>query len=149
MNLDDPAQLRSELARLYRALEDKEADFNKLKRLNEKLKANAAINADSQVSGPGAAAKKIIELGKKTRQLTTELEAEKTKSKQGEREKKELEKKISHLASQIAASNIEQKGDVYETTHVAQARKFEDQLKVALRENHELKKSGSLFSTKQ
>ena len=50
MNLDDPAQLRSELARLYRSLEDKEADFNKLKRVNEKLKANAAINAASDVT---------------------------------------------------------------------------------------------------
>ena len=62
MDLDDPAQLRSELARLYRALEEKEGDCHKLKKQNEKFKANAEITADSQVQG-GAAAKKIIELG--------------------------------------------------------------------------------------
>jgi len=139
MDLDDPAQLRSELARLYRALEEKEGDCHKLKKQNEKFKANAEITADSQVQG-GAAAKKIIELGKKTRALTTELETERTKGKQFEREKKELEKKISHLASQIAAHNIEA-GEVYATTSVAQARKVEEQLKVVKHENHELKLS--------
>ena len=62
MDLDDPAQLRSELARLYRALEDKEAECHKIKKQNEKLKSNLEINTDAQVQG-GAAAKKIIELG--------------------------------------------------------------------------------------
>ena len=62
MDLDDPAQLRSELARLYRALEDKEAECHKVKKQNEKLKSNLEINTDAQVQG-GAAAKKIIELG--------------------------------------------------------------------------------------
>ena len=62
MDLDDPAQLRSELARLYRVLEDKEAECHKIKKQNEKLKSNLEINTDAQVQG-GAAAKKIIELG--------------------------------------------------------------------------------------
>ena len=61
--------------------------------------------------------------GKKTRSLTTELEAEKTRVKQCEREKKELEKKVSQLASKIAAHNIEA-GDAYSTTTVAQGSDF-------------------------
>ena len=47
MDLDDPAQLKSELARLYRALEDKEVECSKLKKQNEKLKTNLEINSDA------------------------------------------------------------------------------------------------------
>ena len=47
MDLDDPEQLKSELARLYRALEDKEVQCSKLKKQNEKLKTNLEINSDA------------------------------------------------------------------------------------------------------
>ena len=87
----------------------------------------------------GAAAKKIIELGKKTRSLNTELEAERTKFKQSEREKRDLEKKVSQLASKIAAHNIETGSEIYSTTSVAQNKRLEESLKSALKENNELK----------
>ena len=67
------------------------------------------------------AAKKIIELGKKTRSITTELESEKTKNRQLEKEKRTLENKNSQLASKLAQANIEASGgDAYSMSSFAQ-----------------------------
>ena len=43
MDLDDPAQLRNELSRLYRALEESESKTKQLQKTNEKLKTDLEI----------------------------------------------------------------------------------------------------------
>ena len=40
MDLDDPAQLRHELSRLYRALEESESKTKQIQKTNEKLKTD-------------------------------------------------------------------------------------------------------------
>ena len=80
-------------------------------------------SASNGASNTGHAAKKIIELGKKTRSITTELESEKTKTRQLEKEKRILENKNSQLASKLAQANIESSGgDAYSMSSFAQER---------------------------
>ena len=43
MDLDDPSELRSELSRLYRALDESEGRVKQLTKSNEKLKSDAEI----------------------------------------------------------------------------------------------------------
>lgn len=43
MDLDDPAQLRHELSRLYRALEESESKTKQIQKINEKLKTDLEI----------------------------------------------------------------------------------------------------------
>jgi len=43
MDLDDPAQLRHELSRLYRALEESESKTKQIQKTNEKLKTDLEI----------------------------------------------------------------------------------------------------------
>ena len=50
-----------------------------------------------------------------------------------------MEKKVSQLASKIAAHNIETGSEIYSTTSVAQNKRLEESLKSALKENNELK----------
>ena len=122
MDLDDPVQLRSELSRLYRALEESETKSKQLQKSNEKLKSDVEIySASNGATNTGHAAKKIIELGKKTRSITTELETERTRARQLEKEKRGLENKVSQLASKLAQANIEASGgDAYSMSSFAQ-----------------------------
>merc|ERR1711990_1290740 len=127
MDLDDPAELRNELSRLYRALEEKDLRLKQTAKQNEKLKSDLEIyssaSGSGQIGNQGHAAKKIIELGKKTRSITTELESEKTKVRGLEKDKRDLDKKVSQLASKLAAANIEASaGDAYSMSSFAQER---------------------------
>ena len=93
MDLDDPNELRNELSRLYRALEEKDHRLKQTVKQNEKLKSDVDIYSSATSPGHmggGHAAKKIIELGKKTRSITTELESEKTKVRSLEKDKRDL-----------------------------------------------------------
>ena len=84
---------------------------------------NLFESASNGAANTGHAAKKIIELGKKTRSITTELESEKTKTRQLEKEKRILENKNSQLASKLAQANIEASGgDAYSMSSFAQER---------------------------
>ena len=84
---------------------------------------NLSESASNGAANTGHAAKKIIELGKKTRSITTELESEKTKTRQLEKEKRILENKNSQLASKLAQANIEASGgDAYSMSSFAQER---------------------------
>ena len=84
---------------------------------------NSFLSASNGAANTGHAAKKIIELGKKTRSITTELESEKTKTRQLEKEKRILENKNSQLASKLAQANIEASGgDAYSMSSFAQER---------------------------
>lgn len=68
MDLDDPAELRHELSRLYRALEESESKTKQIQKTNEKLKTDLEIySASNGAANTGHAAKKIIELGKKNK----------------------------------------------------------------------------------
>lgn len=141
MDLDDPAELRHELSRLYRALEESESKTKQIQKTNEKLKTDLEIySASNGAANTGHAAKKIIELGKKTRSITTELESEKTKTRQLEKEKRILENKNSQLASKLAQANIEASGgDAYSMSSFAQNKKMEENLRQLQKENNGLK----------
>lgn len=109
--LQDPSdkirELKDENGRLYKLLREKDQEIRQMKKKQEAEKMLAAAGA-SMITNDTAATK-IVELSKKLRELTSELESERTKSKQFARKCEELTKEVTGNSSLNASNEMENK----------------------------------------
>lgn len=85
-------ELKDENGRLYKLLREKDQEIRQMKKKQEAEKMLAAAGASTITND--TAATKIVELSKKLRELASELESERTKSKQLARKCEELAKEV-------------------------------------------------------
>ena len=87
--------MKDETGRLYKLLSERDVE---LRQARKKLQDSQLVQA-AGTGGEAAAAAKIVELSKRVRELTAELEAEKTRSKQLQRKCLQTEQQLAEVLS--------------------------------------------------
>jgi len=86
-------ELKDETGRLYKLLGERDIE---LRQARKKLQDSQLVQA-AGVGGDAPAAAKIVELSKRVRELTAELESEKTKTKQLQRKCLQAETQLAEV----------------------------------------------------
>ncbi|KAK3106358.1 hypothetical protein FSP39_018431 [Pinctada imbricata] len=91
-------ELKDENARVYKLLSEKDFEVRQMKKKAEdKARVTGAVTNET-------AASKIVDLSKKVRELTAELESEKTKSKQYAKKCIDLQKQLSNIPEETRSN---------------------------------------------
>lgn len=96
--------MKDENGRLYRLLSEKDQEIRQLKKKQDAEKALVAAGVSGMTND--SAAMKIVELSKKVRELTAEVESERTKAKQLARKCQELGKEVDNQIIIIIFNSI-------------------------------------------
>ncbi|XP_078662535.1 coiled-coil domain-containing protein 13-like [Branchiostoma floridae x Branchiostoma belcheri] len=104
---DQVRELRDENGRLYKLLSERDYEVRQVRKKMEKERALLTGSAGGVASE--AAATKIVELSKKNRELTAEVESGRTKMTQLTRKVQDLEKQLKAAVAQARASARDEK----------------------------------------
>lgn len=85
-------ELKDETGRLYKLLSERDLEVRQIRKKREEDKT-LMLSGSGKVTNENAATK-IVELSKKVRELTAELQSEKTKSKQHAKKAMDLENEV-------------------------------------------------------